>query len=72
MKNLNYKGDFDTHGGYTKIMGFEPYFNEMVWVGTIDHDKKEIKPTHGYFAPHLYGKRMRAKARSMGYKYTQK
>lgn len=68
MKNLNYKAG-KTPLGNDRIEGFEPYFNTFVWVGRINHAKKEISPSHGYFYPHNYGKRMKAKAKKLGYTF---
>ena len=51
------------------IVGFEPYFNSLVKVAFIDHGKKEIRPSHGYFAPHKYGKKSKKYAESIGYTF---
>ena len=54
------------------IYGFEPVFNKHVIVAHIDHDNKEIRPTHGYFVPHTYGKKVQKYAESIGYEFIQR
>ena len=49
------------------IYGYEPYFQRNVEVGFIMPDKKVIKPSHGYFFPHPYGKKMKAVAKKIGF-----
>lgn len=68
MRNLNYNAG-TTGAGNQRIDGWEPYFNKPVWVGYIDHEAQTIRPAFGYFFPHKYGKRMKAKAKRMGYKF---
>jgi hypothetical protein len=73
MKTLNYKFGKVKHSENNSIMigGFEPYFNEFVWVGTINHENKTIRANFGYFYPHKYGKEMKNCAKSMNYKFIQ-
>lgn len=52
------------------ILGFEPYFNEYVTVGYINHKNKTIKPSFGYFAPHKYGNSLKRKAKKIGYNFS--
>ena len=61
MKNYKIEGD--------KIKGFEPYFEKMVRIATIDHEKKEIRPSHGYFAPHPHSKYSKKIAKKLGYTF---
>lgn len=63
-KELNSNGYFD-------ILGFEPFFNSFVKVGIINHKDKIIRATFGYFAPHKYGKRLKAKAKKLNYTFVQ-
>ena len=66
LKVLTTKKDYE----YSfDILGFEPYFNDFVVVGTINHNTKRIRPTHGYFYPHKYGKRMKAMAKKLNYTF---
>jgi hypothetical protein len=57
--------------GKLEVLGFEPYFNSFVKVGSINHEKKIIRPSFGYFAPHKYGKRLKAKAKKLNYTFIQ-
>jgi len=50
-----------------KIFGIEPYFGKEVQIGSIF--KKEIRPAHGYFFPHPFGKIMKRFARNMKYQF---
>lgn len=54
-----------------KILNFEPYFNDYVTTATICHNSKEIRPCHGYFKPHKYGKYNEKLAIKLGYKFHQ-
>lgn len=38
------------------LYGFEPFFNCFVKIASIHHKSKTIRPCHGYFMPHKYGK----------------
>jgi hypothetical protein len=51
------------------IQAHEPYLEKKVAVAIINHEKKEIRPTHGYFNPHKYGKYISKYAESIGYKF---
>jgi len=51
------------------IMDYEPYFDKNVNVATIDHVNKEVRPRHGYFKPHKYGKASEAYAKTIGYRF---
>lgn len=53
------------------IMGYEPYFHKDVFIARIHEATKEIRPCHGYFCPHPYGKKVKAFARRNGYNYSQ-
>ena len=55
-----------------KILNFEPYFNDYVITATICHNSKEIKPSHGYFYPHKYGKINKLVAKKLGYTFNNK
>ncbi len=52
-----------------KILRYEPYFNERVATAIINHELKEIRPTHGYFYPHKYGKMNKQLAKKIGYSF---
>lgn len=52
-----------------EILGFEPYFGKDVTIAFINHDQKTIRPAHGYFPPHRYGKESRKFAKDLGYKF---
>jgi hypothetical protein len=52
-----------------EILGFEPYFNKLVLIAMINHERKEIRPTNGYFYPHKYGKKAKKYAESIGYTF---
>jgi hypothetical protein len=58
---LEIKGD--------KIYGYEPYFDKNVWVASINHDREEVTPTHGYFYPHKIGKKTKKYAEKIGYTF---
>jgi hypothetical protein len=58
---LEIKGD--------KIYGYEPYFEKKVLVANIDHNQKEVIPTHGYFLPHKIGVKSKKYAESIGYSF---
>ena len=51
------------------ILGFEPYFKDFVTVAHIDRNNNEIRPTHGYFPEHPYGKLTKKYAKENGFKY---
>ena len=55
-----------------RLYAYEPRLNRKVWVGTIDHNKRYISPTHGYFYPHKYGKLMQKLAYAMGYAFNNR
>jgi len=50
-----------------KILGYEKYFNKLVTIAYIDKDANEVRPTHGYFAPHPYGKKVKNWSKRNGY-----
>jgi hypothetical protein len=50
------------------ILGYEPYFNKKVWVGSINHETKEVRHCHGYYPGHRQGYRVRLIAKKLGYK----
>ena len=51
------------------IYAYEPYFKSDVWVGVMDYDRREVRPTHGYFYPHKYGKLMKKMAEQMRFTF---
>ena len=55
----------------TIVLGFEPFFIDFVTVGYVNHEDKIIKPAFGYFAPHKYGKRLKAHAKKLNYTFNQ-
>lgn len=61
FKNIKFEGE--------KIMGFEPYFNDFVRIATIDSEMKEVRPAHGYFYPHYYGKITKKWSLENGYNF---
>ena len=68
-KNFKAENKEDCHTKGIRILGYEPYFDKLVSVATIYADTKEIKPSHGYYAPHKYGKQMKKFAQSIGYNF---
>lgn len=58
----------EQENGDTKVMGWEPYFEDWVHVSTLRKETKTVHPTHGYYPKHLYGQRVNAYARRKGYK----
>ena len=54
------------------VYGYEPYFDAMVQVGIIDQEAKEMRPSHGYFLPHIYGQTMQSVCKKMGLKFINK
>lgn len=61
FKRLKIEGDL--------IMGYEPYFESYVRVASINRKKKEVRPSHGYFHPHHYGKASKSWALRNGYSF---
>ena len=53
--------------GNGPIMGFEPYFEKLVQVGTVHEG--ELWFSHGYYPPHKYGKKMVKFARKNNLKH---
>ena len=51
------------------IMGYEPYFNKLVIVATIDKKNNTIRPAHGYFPQHPYGLTTKKYAKKHGFNY---
>lgn len=49
------------------IMRWSPYFGNYVKTAWIDHDKKEIRPCHGYYIPHHIGLLNEKYAKRIGY-----
>ena len=68
--NLKYPNNKQNTFESLSILGFEPYFNNFVTVGYINHINKIIRPAFGYFYPHKYGRRLKAKAKKIGYNFT--
>jgi hypothetical protein len=69
MKNKNYRGLVINND---QIYGFEPYFDKNVIIASIDHEKKEIRPTHGYFIPNPFGIKAENYAKKIGYNFNNK
>ena len=55
--------------GLEFLLGYEKYFDKMVYVAAIRHNKKEVVPCHGYCAPHPLAKKSKAYAKKIGYKF---
>ena len=51
------------------ILGYEEYFKKDVYIGVINHKTKEVRPCHGYFYPHQYGKKLKRYAKKIGYNF---
>ena len=51
------------------ITRYEPYFDKDVNTAHIDHNNKTIRPCHGYFMPHKYGKLNKKYADKIGYTF---
>ena len=64
FQGLEIKGD--------KIFGYDSHFSGWRWVAMIDHEKKIVKPTHGYYLPHAYGKKAQKYALKLGYEFKEK
>jgi hypothetical protein len=56
----------------TEILGYEPAFGMDVITAFINHEARTIRPAHGYFAPHRYGKENTKYAKEIGYKFINK
>jgi hypothetical protein len=52
-----------------EILGYEPFFEKDVTVATINNEKQEVSPTHGYYYPHKYGKITKEYANLLGYTF---
>jgi hypothetical protein len=53
--------------GHIYILRHEYYFDRLVATAIINHESKEVRPTHGYFLPHHYGKLNKKIADKLGY-----
>lgn len=51
------------------VYGFEPYFDKLVVIATIYHENKEVRPTHGYFAPHRLSRYTKSVSKRLGYNF---
>ena len=51
------------------VYGFEPYFEKLVITAIIDHENKEVRPSHGYFAPHKHSGFSKKVAKELGYNF---
>lgn len=52
------------------ITCYEPYFKKFVWCATIRNNPSQyIKPTHGYFSPHLEGQKLQAWCKKNGVEF---
>lgn len=54
------------------IYGYEPFFDGYVKIASIHEKTKQIRPTHGYYPPHPYGKATKSYAIRNGYDYIAK
>lgn len=52
-----------------EILGYEPALGVDVITAFINHEAKTIRPTHGYFPPHRYGKENAKYAKEIGYTF---
>lgn len=59
MKNCKVIGDC--------IYGYEPYFEKLVQIARINHERKEIYYSHGYFPPHKHSKYSKKIAKKLEY-----
>lgn len=51
------------------IEDWSVFFGDFIWTAIIDHDRKEVRPCHGYFVPHPIGIRNRGIAKRLGYTF---
>lgn len=51
------------------VLGFEPALKTRVWVASVNHKDKTVRPCHGYHIPNKQGYRTRKLAIKLGYKY---
>lgn len=56
----------------SQILGYEPALGVDVTIAFINHGSKSIRPCHGYFPPHRYGKETQKYAKELGYTYNAK
>lgn len=42
---------------------------EWTWVATVNHEKKQARPTHGYFCPHKTGNKLKKYFTKIGYEF---
>lgn len=54
------------HGDGYSIFGWEPGLQMNVWIAFYNPMRNEVKPCHGYFAPHKYGKNLQKKCEKFG------
>jgi hypothetical protein len=52
-----------------KVYGYESYFEKEVVVGTINPTMKEVRPAHGYFMPHPFGKCLNRLAKKLNFTF---
>lgn len=53
----------------TQILGYEPALGFDVTTAFINHSTRTIRPAHGYFPPHRYGKENQKYAKELGYTF---
>lgn len=63
MKSTRYELSGDV------VLRYEPYFECKVPTAKINHELKEVRPSHGYFMPHPYGKLNKKLADRLGYSF---
>jgi hypothetical protein len=44
-------------------------FMGELWIASINHETKEVRPTHGYFKKHPHGYRSEQYAKHIGYTF---
>ena len=72
MENMAFVKSFAKHlikkcsDGTYSIYGWEFYFERNVEIATYFPARNEVRPTHGYFAPHPHGNRLMARCRKFG------
>ena len=44
---------------------------DEMFVASVDHSRKEIRPAHGYYAPQKTGKKIKRYAERIGYTWKQ-
>lgn len=52
--------------GTYSIFGWEPFVQMNVWIAFYHPKRNEVRPCHGYFAPHYHGKNLQRKCAKFG------